>query len=381
MKAWAVIVAAGKGARANTPINKVYMPLGEKTVLGTCLDAFARAGVFAGATVVISKEDEALYAQENKPKFVELVVHGGSDRQESVYNGLKSIPGDVNLVAIHDAARPFVTRAIIEATLDAAAAFGSGVISTPVVDTIKQLSADGCVITLDRSTLFAVQTPQTFRLDRILEAHKRARADGYVATDDAALYERYCGTIHLVTVPGAEQNKKLTTRSDFMQNQHDLRVGQGYDAHRLAENRKLILCGVEIPHTRGLYGHSDADVALHALMDAMLGAAALGDIGRHFPDTDEAYRGISSMRLLEKTVKTLKSAGYRVSNADVTIVAQKPKLAPYMDEMRKNIAIALGLRPDRVNVKATTTEKMGFEGTEEGISSQAIVTVTKEENG
>lgn len=164
-----------------------------------------------------------------------------------------------------------------------------------------------------------------------------------------------------------------------MTNAPDLRVGQGYDAHRLAENRKLVLCGVEIPHVRGLDGHSDADVALHALMDAMLGAAALGDIGRHFPDTDEAYRGISSMRLLVETAEILARAGYRVKNADVTIVAQRPKLAPYMEKMRENVAAALKLDPDRVNVKATTTEKMGFEGAEEGISAQAVVMITKED--
>lgn len=379
MRSWAVIVAAGKGARAGTPVNKIYMPLGEKSVLSTCLDAFARSGLVDGATVVISRDDEALFAQENRPEFVKYVVYGGDNRQESVYNGLKSVPVGIDLVAVHDAARPFVTKEIIEATLESAAKWGSGVISTPVVDTIKQVGADGRVFTPDRSTLFAVQTPQSFNFKMLFEAHERARAEGYVATDDAALFERYCGGIRLVTAPGAERNKKLTTRSDFMTNAPDLRVGQGYDAHRLAENRKLVLCGVEIPHVRGLDGHSDADVALHALMDAMLGAAALGDIGRHFPDTDEAYRGISSMRLLVETAEILARAGYRVKNADVTIVAQRPKLAPYMEKMRENVAAALKLDPDRVNVKATTTEKMGFEGAEEGISAQAVVMITKED--
>ncbi len=379
MKAWAVIVAAGKGARANTPVNKVYMPLGGRTVLGTCLDAFARSGLFDGATVVISKGDESLFAREDKPEFVKCVVYGGDNRQGSVYNGLKSVPTDVDLVAVHDAARPFVTRDIIEATLRSARDWGSGVISTPVVDTIKQVGLDGGVSTLDRNALFAVQTPQSFRRDMLLKAHESAVLEGYVATDDAALFERYVGGVRLVTVPGAERNRKLTTGSDFMTNVPDLRAGQGYDVHRLVENRKLILCGVEIPHVRGLDGHSDADVALHALMDAMLGAAALGDIGRHFPDTDERYRGISSMCLLAETVSILANAGYRVSNADVTIVAQKPKLAPYMGQMRDHVADALHLNPDRVNVKATTTEHLGFEGTEEGISAQAVVMITKEE--
>jgi 2-C-methyl-D-erythritol 4-phosphate cytidylyltransferase/2-C-methyl-D-erythritol 2,4-cyclodiphosphate synthase len=367
-------------ARAGTPVNKVYMPLGDKSVLATCLDAFSRSGLVDGATVVISKDDESLFARENKPKFVNFVVYGGENRQESVYNGLKSVPQDVDLVAIHDAARPFVTREIIEATLQSAEEWGSGVISTPVVDTIKQVGADGRVLTLDRSALFAVQTPQSFNFKMLFSAHEQAARENYLATDDAALFERYHGTVRLVTAPGAERNRKLTTRSDFMMNTPDLRVGQGYDAHRLVENRRLVLCGVEIPHAHGLEGHSDADVALHALMDAMLGAAALGDIGRHFPDTDDRYEGISSMRLLAETVKLLASAGYRTSNADVTIVAQRPKLAPYMGKMRENVAGALNLNLDRVNVKATTTEKMGFEGAEEGISAHAIAMITREGN-
>lgn len=379
MKAWAVIVAAGRGARAGTPVNKVYMPLGSKSVLGACLEAISLSGLFEGASVVISKDDEALFTKENRPEFVKMLVFGGKNRQESVYNGLKSVPTDVDLVAVHDAARPFVTKEIIEATLKSAAECGSGVISTPVVDTIKQLDAQGRVFTPDRSALFAVQTPQSFDFKKLLSAHERAIEEGFVATDDAALFERYYGTVRLVTAPGAERNRKLTTRSDFMTNFPDLRVGQGYDAHRLAENRKLVLCGVEVPHARGLDGHSDADVALHALMDAMLGAAALGDIGRHFPDTDERYRGISSMLLLAETVRILAEAGYRVSNADVTIVAQKPKLAPFMEKMRENVAGALLVGTDRINVKATTTERMGFEGAEEGISAHAVVTITRGE--
>jgi 2-C-methyl-D-erythritol 4-phosphate cytidylyltransferase/2-C-methyl-D-erythritol 2,4-cyclodiphosphate synthase len=377
MKAWAVIVAAGKGVRAHTPINKVYMPLGEKSVLETCLGAFQDSGLFDGASIVIAKEDEPLFSQENRPRFVKLVVYGGNSRQESVFNGLKSVPKDVELVAVHDAARPFVTTEIIRATLDAAAAHGSGVISTPVIDTIKQVDREGIVRTLDRGRLFAVQTPQTFRLNMLLSAHERAMAEGYIATDDAALFERYYKTVHLVTAPGAERNRKLTTWSDFMAATPDFRVGQGYDAHRLTENRKLILCGVEIPHELGLDGHSDADAALHALMDAMLGAAALGDIGRHFPDTDGEFKNISSMRLLAQTVQILLKAGYSVSNADVTIVAQRPKLAPYIEKMRKSVADALALGIERVNVKATTSEGLGFEGAEQGISAHAVVMIAK----
>lgn len=374
MKIWAVIVAAGRGERAGFDINKVYMPFGGMSALERCLKVFDESGVFAGATVVISENDGALYEAIRKPDLVKAMALGGAVRQESVYNGLITVPEDVDIVAVHDAARPFVTKPIIEATINAAAEFGSGIISTPVTDTVKQISADGSVVTLDRKTLFAVQTPQTFKREKLLYAHEKARQEGYVSTDDAALYEKYCGSIRLVTADGAAENRKLTLRSDFTGG-GEMRVGHGYDAHRMKEGRKLVLCGVEIPYQAGLDGHSDADVAVHALMDAMLGAAALGDIGRHFPDNDDRYLGISSMKLLDETVMKLAHAGYETVNVDITIIAQRPKLAAYMDEMKACVAEHLGLSPDRVNVKATTTEKMGFEGRCEGISAHASVLI------
>lgn len=375
MRRWALIVAAGRGERAGFDINKVYMRLGELTVLETCLRAFDESALFDGITVVISREDEARFNTLNIPKSVKNAVYGGKNRQESVYNGLKSVEANADIVAVHDAARPFVTREIIAATINGAEAVGSGVISTPVTDTIKQVNGER-VSTLDRSTLFAVQTPQTFDIKKLLSAHEQARKEGFLATDDAALFEKYYGTVNLVSAPGAENNQKLTYRSDFEVNNLDIRIGHGYDAHRLVEGRRLVLCGVDVPHSLGLDGHSDADVAVHALMDAMLGAAALGDIGRHFPDSDERYRGISSMLLLEHVCALLAENGYSVSNADVTIIAQRPKLAPYIMQMRENVAGALKLDGRRVNIKATTTEKMGFEGACEGISSHAVVTIT-----
>lgn len=375
MKRWALIVAAGKGTRTGFEINKVYMPLGDSTVLETSLRAFDESGLFDGITVVISKEDEARFNALYRPGSVKAVAYGGKNRQESVYNGLKSVDVDADIVAVHDAARPFVTREIIAATINGAEATGSGVISTPVTDTIKLVNGDGSVTTPERSSLFAVQTPQTFDMKKLLAAHERAQSECFLATDDAALFERYYGTVNLVSAPGAENNQKLTYRSDFEMNNLDIRMGHGYDAHRLTEGRRLILCGVDVPHSLGLDGHSDADVAVHALMDAMLGAAALGDIGRHFPDSDERYRGISSMLLLENVRALLEENGYVVSNTDITIIAQKPKLAPYIDQMRENVANALGMDVRRVNIKATTTEKMGFEGAGEGISSHAVVTI------
>lgn len=246
------------------------------------------------------------------------------------------------------------------------------------MDTIKQVGEDGSVITLDRSRLRAAQTPQTFRCAEILRACEEAAAQGWTATDDADLYERYYGRVSLFTAPDSPGNVKLTTREDFMRMESGaFRVGTGFDAHRLKEGRPLVLCGVQVPAQRGLDGHSDADVAVHALMDAILGALGEGDIGRHFPDSDDTYRGISSMLLLSRVMRLASERGFRIVNADVTIVAQRPKLAPYLEEMRLNIAEALDVAPDCANVKATTTERMGYEGREEGISAQAAVLLAK----
>ena len=384
MNAWALIPAAGKGERAGFGINKVFVQAGGRSVLGRCLDALTASGMFAGAVLVISPADEEAYARlreiEGGHPLVKRVVFGGATRQASVLNGLKALPEDAEIVAIHDAARPFVSPAVIRATLEAAARYGSGVISTPVVDTIRQLDENDGSHTLDRGTLRAVQTPQTFLTRKIRQAHEAALKDGFAATDDAAIYEKYIGPVKLVWAEGAEANVKLTNPDDFgrlAQHTPLVRVGSGYDAHRLKEGRRLVLCGVDIPHTRGLDGHSDADVALHALMDALLGAIGEGDIGRHFPDSDEAYRGISSMVLLSHVMEIVHKHGCSVGNADVTIVAQKPKLAAYMPQMRENVARGLDVDIGRVNVKATTTERMGFEGEEIGISAQAVVLLEK----
>lgn len=381
MSVWGVIVAAGKGTRAELETNKVFHPINGRSVLSNCLDAFAHSQAVDGIVLVISQCDEPLYRElcdrEGSNPLVKFIAFGGATRRESVYNGLKALPADAEIVAVHDAARPYVTPEIIQATIDSARQYGSGVISTPVVDTIKQIMPDGSVTTPDRSTLRAVQTPQTFNVRMLKEAHERAEREQAAVTDDASLFELYYGSVRLVTVPGAEANIKLTYKKDFQQsNLPMMRVGSGYDAHRLKEGRKLILCGVEVPHTRGLDGHSDADVAVHALMDAILGALGKGDIGRHFPDNDPQYKGISSMILLENVMQTMRQDGYRIGNADVTIVAQKPKLAPYISTMRQNIVDALNT--DAVNVKATTTERMGFEGEEIGISAQAVVLLIAE---
>ena len=383
MSCWAVIVAAGRGERAGLGQNKVFYKVDGRSVLGRCLDAFQNCGRFDGAALVLSEADEAawqaLSAREGPFPLVKAVARGGATRRDSVYSGLLALPEDAELVAIHDAARPFVSDAVIDATLNSARMYGSGVISTAVVDTIKQVGADGRVMSLDRDTLRAVQTPQTFNYQKILEAHRRARAEELAVTDDAMLFEHYYGNVRLVTAPGAEENRKLTTKADFdaLNAAPDVRVGQGYDVHRLVEGRRLILCGVDISWEKGLDGHSDADVAVHALMDALLGALGLGDIGHLFPDTDPAYEGADSMKLLDAVMERVREKGYRVGNADVTIVAQRPKLAPYIEQMKNNLAARLGVSAERVNVKATTTERLGFEGEGLGISAQAVALLMK----
>ncbi len=382
MSVWAVVVAGGRGARAGLGRNKVFFAWKGRSVLSRCLDALERSGTLDGAVLVLGAEDfeqyDALCAREGASPLVKRVVAGGDCRRRSVRSGLAALPEEVEIVAVHDAARPFVSPEAVRETVQSARKWGSGVISTPVTDTIKRVGPDGAVETLDRAQLRAVQTPQTFDCAKLKAAHERAEAEGFDATDDAALFEHYYGSVRLVTAPGAEANIKLTNPADFEKlSRPAMRIGSGYDAHRLAEGRKLILCSIDVPHTRGLDGHSDADVAVHALMDALLGALGEGDIGRHFPDSDPAYKGISSMLLLEQVMKIVREHGYGVANADVTIVAQKPKLAAYIPAMRENLARALGT--DAVNVKATTTERMGFEGEELGISAQAVALLTAAE--
>ncbi len=384
MKNWCVLLAAGRGARSGLDINKVFFRWQGRSVLSRCLDALEASGAYEGIVLVLSENElsdyRALMQTEGENRLVKKIVFGGETRRDSAYNGLAAVPEDTEFVSIHDAARPFVTPDVVRITLEDAKKYGSGVISTPVVDTIKQIDPEtGHVTTPERSSLRAVQTPQSFDYKMLMKAHERARIENIPVTDDAMLFEHEYGSVHLSYVDSAVKNIKLTNPNDFEKLDHQpaMRIGSGYDAHRLKEGRDLILCGEKIEHTRGLDGHSDADVAVHALMDAILGALAKGDIGRHFPDNDPKYKGISSMLLLDIVMRTVESCGYKVSNADVTIVAQKPKLAPHIPQMRANLASAMHVPQDCVNVKATTTERMGFEGEEIGISAQAVVMLSR----
>ena len=384
MSVWCVVLAAGKGMRSGLTENKVFFRWQGRSVLSRCLDALSASRAYDGAVLVLSEADLPRYREivetEGENPLVRRVALGGKTRRESGYNGLQALPEDVEIVSVHDAARPFVTPEIIRATIDDARRYGSGVISTPVVDTIKRVDPQtGRVTTPERSALRAVQTPQSFSFEMLRSAHARAMKEGLEVTDDAMIFEHAYGTVHLSDAPGAEKNITLTNPEDFkrLAGTPPMRIGSGYDAHRLKEGRRLVLCGVEVPHDRGLDGHSDADVAVHALMDALLGALGEGDIGRHFPDSDPQYKGVSSMLLLEHVMRRVRARGYRVENADVTIVAQKPKLAAFIPQMRANVASALGVDLDCANVKATTTERMGFEGEEIGVSAQAVALLTR----
>ena len=391
----AVIVAAGRGSRMGLDRNKVLYPLcGEPIVVRTAR-AFQESGLFDGGIVVVTGESdigEMRAMLEGAGVNVRTVVPGGADRQESVFCGVKACDENADIIAIHDGARPLVTREVIARTIDSAKQYGSGVAAVMLKDTIKRVDGAGCVVdTPLRDTLRAVQTPQTFDAKLIRQAHERFKngKDGVRATDDAMLAEWMGHTVRLTD--GDVENIKLTTPEDMLlaeqvlirrgqakkKGEKTMRIGHGYDVHRLVEGRKLILCGVEIPHTVGLLGHSDADVAYHALTDALLGAAAMGDIGRHFPDTDPAYKGADSGMLLDHVMELIWNKGYTVGNVDVTIIAQKPKLKDYIESMRENIAAHLRVDIDCVNVKATTTEKLGFEGEMLGISTHAVACIEK----
>lgn len=391
----AVIVAAGRGTRMGLSINKVFARVGGMTVLERTVRAFAQHARVDGSIVIVAtpgEEEKArlLLREAGLLLRVKAVVSGGADRQASVLAGLRALGTQEGIVLIHDGARPFVTGALIDRCIDSVCACGSGVAALPLKDTIKEIDAQGMSIyTPPRERLRAVQTPQAFELPLILAAHEQVEKTGSRMTDDASVVEMIGRKVALVD--GEVENIKLTTPEDLdlgeriaqkrdgreEKRMQSMRIGHGYDVHRLVEGRALILCGVNVPHSRGLLGHSDADVATHALMDALLGAAAMGDIGRHFPDTDPAYQGADSLVLLDRVMELLAQAGYVVGNVDVTLIAQQPKLKDFIPRMRENLARRLHVEADCVNVKATTTEKLGFEGEQLGISAHAVACIVK----
>jgi len=369
MNAYAVILCGGSGSRMGAGMNKTLLSVGGVPTVIRSIRAFR--GHVDGIVLVVKAGEEKDFMDllSRHHVHVHALVPGGSDRQASALEGLKALPKDCEAVLIHDGARPFVKEEVIERVLQSIREKGSGVAAVPARDTIKKADENGLVLeTPNRAALFQVQTPQGFLCRDIMIAHEKAAAR---YTDDAALMEAAGFPVHLVM--GDYGNVKLTSPEDmkmasglFMP-----RIGTGFDAHRLVENRELWLGGVKIPYEKGLLGHSDADAALHALSDALLGAAAMGDIGKLFPDKDPKFKGISSILLLEEVCKRIREKGFEIGNADVTIICQAPKLAPYIPLMRDEISKAMGVPVERISVKATTTEKMGYEGSGEGISAQA----------
>ena len=379
----AVLVAAGSSTRMG--FDKLSFDLGGETVLHRSIRAFDQCPQI-GEIVLVAGKNRAFVEQQTVgcTKPVQIVA-GGATRAESAKNGVLAAHGE--LVAVHDAARPFVSPAVIAAVLEAAARCGAAAPAVPVKDTIKQaVPGDGktvpeaCLVhsTPDRSTLYAVQTPQCFDRTQYLAALQELDAEkARLVTDDCSLFELTGRSVQLTQ--GDYANLKITTREDLprpvQKEETRMRIGHGYDVHRLVEGRKLILGGVEIPFKKGLLGHSDADVLAHAVMDAVLGAAALGDIGQHFPDNDPAYAGADSLELTRHVARILSEHGYRVENIDATILCQRPKLAPHIPAMRANLAAAFGLPVDAVSVKATTEEHLGFTGEGLGIAAHAVALI------
>lgn len=332
---------------------------------------------------ITNPDDIAMFNEAVRDLRYHPPANGGATRQASVHAGLEALADHApDIVLIHDAARPFVTPALIERAIAAAQITGAAVPAAPVTDTIKQVNAAGHVeATPERAKLRIAQTPQAFRFDVILEAHRRAAREGRDDfTDDAALAE-WAG-LTVATFEGDLANMKLTTPEDFMREEArlaaslgDIRMGTGYDVHAFGDGDHLMICGVRVPHTRGFLAHSDGDVGLHALVDAILGALADGDIGSHFPPSDPQWKGAASDKFLKYAVDRVTARGGRIANLEVTLICERPKIGPLRDTMREKISEISGVALSRVAVKATTSERLGFTGREEGIAATAAATI------
>lgn len=391
-KTSAIILAAGVGTRMNSGKTKQLIDICGMTVLERTLRAFALSEL-TDEIVIVARDEEvdeirSIISSHNYSKAVKVVV-GGSCRAESAQNGFRAIDKTSEFVAIHDAARCLITAEMIDKVVEKAHKCGAATAVCGVSDTVKAVDNTGKITaTLPRDNVFRAQTPQAFKASLYKEALDKA-GDLSAVTDDNMLIEGIGTEIYAVDL--GPTNIKITTPFDLTLAKSiltergdiavdEIRIGHGYDVHRLKEGRKLIIGGVEIPHTKGLLGHSDADVLIHAIMDSLLGAAALGDIGRHFPNTDEEFKGISSMHLLARVHDLIAQKGFKVLNVDATLVLQSPKVANYIPKMVSNISFALGVDESRVNVKATTEERLGFTGREEGAAAHSIAMLAKSAN-
>jgi 2-C-methyl-D-erythritol 4-phosphate cytidylyltransferase/2-C-methyl-D-erythritol 2,4-cyclodiphosphate synthase len=383
MRVAAVIAAGGHGARFGGPA-KQWRLLAGRTMLQHSVEAFRRV---AGIERIVVALPPAI-AADPPPALVGgappvVPVAGGARRRDSVAAGLAEVGDAIDIVVVHDAARPLVSAGLIERTVAAAAAHGAAIAALPALDTVKRGVEGRVVGTLPRGDIFLAQTPQAFRVGVLREA--LALAPETEATDEAMLAELAGHPVHLVQ--GEVRNLKITTPEDLAMAERllagtgggvaGLRIGNGYDLHRLVEGRPLVLGGVHVPFDRGLDGHSDADAVCHAITDALLGAAGAGDIGRHFPDTDPTWRGADSLTLLARAAELLREAGCTVVSIDTVIVAERPRLAPFVDQMRARVAGAVGVEPDRVGIKGKTNEGVDATGAGEAIAVYAVALVAR----
>ncbi len=371
----AIIVAAGKGERAGTSLPKQFVIIGGKTLLAHAVSAFTLHPHIDRVVVVVGEGQEEMARQTLGDQTIDALVIGGAERQHSVAAGMAAIE-DAQFVLIHDAARPFLPEAVIDRLILALSTADGAIPALPVVDTLAKAEEElGDVV--DRAGLIRVQTPQAFRTGILLEAHRLWA--GSAATDDAQMV-RAAGH-KVAVVEGHAMLEKITQPADFAEAERRWsqrlisRTGLGYDVHRLAVGEDLWLCGVKIDHDKGLAGHSDADVALHALTDALLGALGDGDIGAHFPPSDPQWRGAASHQFVTHAAGLIRRAGGVIDHVDVTIICEAPKIGPHRDAMRTEIATMLGIPVSKVSVKATTTERLGFTGRGEGIAAQAAATI------
>ena len=380
-----LIVAGGRGTRLGG-VPKQYRSIAGEPILTRVIRSFAQALPDAAIQVVIGAGDEALFGEalsrlpRQFAQQIEPPVHGGASRQASVKAGLEALSRSApNIVLIHDAARAFISGTLIKKSVNAAAEFGAAVPGTPVTDTVKLTDAAGVVRqTPDRAALRAIQTPQAFRFDLILTAH-RSHA-GAELTDDGAVAEAAGHPVHVFD--GEVQNVKITTNDDLAAAEArlagslgDIRIGQGYDVHALGPGDKVWFGGVAIPHDQALVGHSDADVVAHAVTDAILGALADGDIGSHFPPSDPQWKGAASAIFLAHAASLVRLRGGQIAHVDATVVCEQPKVGPYRDAIRASLADIMGVDVGRVAVKATTSERLGFPGREEGVVAMATATI------
>jgi 2-C-methyl-D-erythritol 4-phosphate cytidylyltransferase / 2-C-methyl-D-erythritol 2,4-cyclodiphosphate synthase len=385
----ALIVAAGRGARASeSGCPKQYRPIGGVPMITRAIGAFASHPNIDDVLVVIHPDDANLYAEASQPfsKRLRDAVTGGATRQDSVRAGLEALTSDApGSVLIHDAARPFVDQSIVTRVITSLDAHDGALPCLPVTDTLKRASGARITDTINRDQLWRAQTPQGFRFDAILAAHRAAAKDpSRDFTDDAGVAEWF--GLDVVLVEGSEQNRKLTTTEDLRiadellrpreDRARNVRVAMGYDVHALGPGNAVVLCGVSIPHAKKLIGHSDADVGLHALTDALLGAIAEGDIGVHFPPSDARWRGVASEIFLKHAAAKVKERGGEIVHVDVTLLCEAPRIGPYRDAMRARIAEILGIDTGQVSIKATTNEGLGSIGRGEGIAAMATATVS-----